>query len=73
MCRSKAAITIKQNKTKRREGHLYNERVIVHCLKMAQRQGLVTIFLKAAPKMDGQRETRKTEIADMQMEKGEKI
>ena len=73
MFSAEAAITIGQTKHKRREGYPYNERVIVHCLKMAQRQGLVTIFLKAAPKMDGQRETRKTEIADMQMEKGEKI
>ena len=32
MCSAEAAITIKQNKQKQRGGHLFNERVIVHCL-----------------------------------------
>ena len=43
MCRAEAAITI-QKKTfflKRRGGHPYNEWLIVHCLKMAQKQRLV--------------------------------
>ena len=46
---TETAITIKQNKQKKREGHLFNERVIVHCLKMAQRQRLVNILSKEAP------------------------
>ena len=46
--------------------------VILHCPKMAQRQRLVNIPLKAAPQIDGQREARKRETADAQMEKGEK-
>ena len=41
-------ITIKQNK-KQRGGHLFNKRVIVQCLIMAQRQRLVNILSKAAP------------------------
>jgi len=48
MCSAEAAIIIKQNK-KQRGGHLFNKRVIVHCLIMAQRQRLVNILSKAAP------------------------
>ena len=40
MCRAEAAITIKQNKTKKKGGHLSNERVIVHCLILAQKNKL---------------------------------
>ena len=58
-CRAEAAITIKQNQ--QCECHLYNERVIVHCLIVAQRQRLVNILSKAAPYMDGQREGKKKE------------
>ena len=36
---------------------------------MSQRQQLVNILSIAAPYMDGQRETRKRETADAQMEK----
>ena len=69
MCSAKAASTIKQNKIKNREGgHLFNERVVVHCLKMAQRQRLVNILSKT----DGQSEARKREPADIQTEKVEK-
>ena len=50
MFSTKGAITIKENKTKkRREGHLYNEMVIVQFLIMAQRQKLVNILSKVAP------------------------
>ena len=50
MCSAEAAITIKLNKQKKqRGGHLFNKRVIVHCLIMAQRQRLVNILSKAAP------------------------
>ena len=45
MCSAEAAITINQNKQKIKK----NERVIVHCLIMAQRQWIVNILLKAAP------------------------
>ena len=39
MYSAEAAITIKQNQQKSEGGgHLINERVIVHCLIMAQRQ-----------------------------------
>ena len=37
ICSAEAAIKINQNKQKKRRGHLFNERVIVHCLIMAQR------------------------------------
>ena len=48
MYRAEAAITIKQNKKRRRE-QLFNERaVILHCLIMAQRQRLVNILSIAA-------------------------
>ena len=73
MFSAEAAITIGQTKHKRREGYPYNERVIVHCLIMAHRQrALVNIFSKATLGMDGQREARKRETADVQMGKGEK-
>ena len=72
MCSTEAAIISMENKQKQRGEHLFNERVIVHCLIIAQRQRLVNILLKAAPKMDGKREARKGEPADMQTEKGEK-
>ena len=55
MCRAEAAITIKQNKKNWRRGHLYNERVFVHCLIMAQRQRLVNIFSKAAQGKEGKK------------------
>jgi len=73
MFSAETAITIKQNKTKRRGGKLFNERVIVHCLIIAQRQRLVNILSKAAPLMDWKMKARKRETTDMQMEKGEKI
>ena len=47
MCSAEAAIIIKQNK-KQRGGHLFDKRVIVHCLIMAQRQRLVNILSKSA-------------------------
>ena len=47
MSRAEAAITIKQNKEKQRGVHLYNKRMILHCLIMAQR--LVNILSKALP------------------------
>ena len=72
MFSAEAAITIKQNK-KRRGGKLFNERVIVHCLIIAQRQRLVNILSKAAPLMDWKMKARKRETTDIQMEKGEKI
>ncbi len=49
MYSAEAAITIKQNQQKSEGGHLINERVIVHCLIMAQRQRIVKMFSKAAP------------------------
>jgi len=49
MCSAEAAIKIKQNKQKRRGGYLFNERVILHCLILAQRQQLVNNRSKAAP------------------------
>ena len=61
------------SKTKRKGKDLCNEKVILHCLIMAQRRRLVNILSKTAPLMDGQREAIKRETADMQMEKGEKI
>jgi len=58
-------ITIKQTK-KRRGVHLYNERVIQHCLIMAQRQRLETFFQKQRHKWTGKgkqdRERRKNMI-----------
>ena len=65
-------LQISKIKQKRRGKDLCNERVIVHCLIMAQRRRLVNILSKTAPLMDGQREAIKRETADMQMEKGEK-
>ena len=47
MFNAEATITIKQNQKTERKGHLYNERVIVHCLIMVQRQRL--FLSKAAP------------------------
>ena len=45
----------------------------MHCLIMAQRQRLVNILSKAAPKGKGkQREARKKEPGDVQTDKGEK-
>jgi len=49
MCSAEAAITIKQNKQKTEGGHLFNERMSLHCLIMAQRQPLVNILSTAAP------------------------
>ena len=49
MCSAEAAITNKQYKQKTERGHLFNERVIVYGLIMAQRQWLLNILSKAAP------------------------
>ena len=67
MFSAEAAITIKQNKKKRRGVHLYNERVILHCLIISQRQRPVSILSKAE-----QRKARKSKTVNAQMEKGEK-
>ena len=45
MCSAKAATTISKTNKKQTWGHLFNERVIVHCLIMAQRQRLETADL----------------------------
>ena len=69
MYRAEAAIAIKQNKKKRRVGHLYIEKMIVNCdrAKTATRKH----SFKSAPLLDGQREERNWETANMQIEKGE--
>ena len=43
--------------------------MILHCLIMAHKQRLLNILSKAAPLMEGQREARKRETADVQIEK----
>ena len=59
---------IKTNK-KQRGGHLFNERVIVHCLIMAQRQLLVNILFKEAPPMDGEARSKKKKTCRRRKEK----
>ena len=46
---AKAATTISKTNKKQTGEHLFNERVIVHCLMIAQRQRLVNILSKTAP------------------------
>ena len=42
-------LQLSKTNNKQTGGHLFNERVIAHCLIMAQRQRLVNILLKTAP------------------------
>ena len=71
MFSAEAAITFNQNK-KNGEGDIYTMSDPALSYIIAQRRQLVNIISKATPpKMDGQREARKRETADVQMEKVE--
>ena len=73
MFSTEAAITIKQkNKTERSTSIQLKVDLALSYNGAKTSRLLVNILSKAAPKMDGQREARKRESADVQMEKGEK-